>query len=554
MENPRNLQRIKASETQGNVKNHEQLVKNPRKQVLSSRILHRFHNPIDTMKILYRISFLLLCCVWISAEAQPDLPGCKWTTFAFDDGTTSSEGCLVDGKPEGVWRTYHPDGSLKSEGNRKNFELDGVWQFFREDGTLERELVYSGGQQNGPDCLFNEEGICVEETPWQHGVRHGTVILRFPNGVIQREIPIEQGLENGRGLEYSSEGRLIAFLDFRDGFLRSLEQFNRFDSQGKRHGVWVEWRDEAYRIKVEEGPWRHGVRHGVFKFYDREGNLDHMLQYENGELLEENDEAAMLLDIRRTYHENGQVQSVGSYRDGEKQGVFRMYSEDGDLTGGELYENGRLVATGLTNPAGERQGEWILYWDSGEIRAKGGYADGMRDGEWTFYFESGEVAQTGSYRAGEFHGPWVWYYAGGKIHREERYRNGKPDGAFRELDRNGDVLLEGEYIGGQRNGAWIYAVNDHREAGEYVDGEWHGEWIHTYDNDQIRFRGSFNFGSPDGKHEMWYRSGQRKWIGKYEGGVRDGKWFFYDEFGGLESTLEYDNGELKKVNGNKVTL
>jgi antitoxin component YwqK of YwqJK toxin-antitoxin module len=509
---------------------------------------------MKAMNPFFKKLILCHCVVWNFVQAQPDLPGCEWTTFAFDEGNVSSEGCLVDGKPEGIWRNYHPTGALKSEGARKNHLLDGTWRFYRTDGSLERQVDYTEDVRNGTDCIFDETGkICLEETPWVAGIRNGLKIIRFPDGQTQREIPLVEGLENGRGKEFSADGRLISFLDYRDGFLRSLEVFNRLDSQGKKHGVWVTFKDDNHRIKQEEGPWRHGVRHGVFKYYDKFGNLERMVQFENGEPLAEDNESAMLLDIRRTYHENGAVQSVGSYNEGVKQGVFRMYDETGALVDGEIYQAGRLVASGVTNPSGDREGEWVLYFPSGEVQARGGYADGLREGDWTFFYESGQTAQTGSYRAGELHGSWTWYFESGKIHRRERYRNGKKDGMFEEFDEQGNTLLRGEYISGYRNGAWIYEVNDHKEEGEYVDGEWNGLWVHTYDNGQKRFEGSFNFGQPEGKHETWYQSGRTQWSGRYDGGVRDGKWFFYDEDGLLEATLQYDLGVLTKINGNKVS-
>lgn len=509
---------------------------------------------MTSMKYSFKRLYVCSCVVWNFAGAQPDLPGCIWTTLAFDDGKVSSEGCLVAGQPEGIWRSYHANGQLKSEGLRENHLLEGVWVFFNEEGIQERRVEYSRGERDGLDMHFDSNGQCVLEIPWRQGVRDGWMIERFPSGQIQRKIPLVEGLENGKGKEFAEDGRLISFLDYRDGFLRSLESFNRLDSQGKRHGNWVVFRDEQHRIKKEEGPYRHGVKHGVFKWFDRQGNLDQMVQYENGVLLEEEDQSAFLLDIRRTYHPNGQVYSVGAYRDDLPQGVFRLYDEKGQLSGGEYYEAGQLSGRGITNPAGERDGEWIFYYPDESIKSRGGYIHGQREGEWIFYFESGKVAQTGSYRAGSFHGNWVWYYESGNIHRTERYRNGKKDGMFEELDEQGHVLLQGEYIGDLRNGLWVYEVNDHKEEGEYIDDEWNGEWIHTYDNGQKRFQGSFNFGQPVGKHTMWYRTGRTQWSGKYEGGVRDGKWFFYDEAGILETTLQYDLGILVKINGNKVSM
>ena len=52
--------------------------------------------------------------------------------FRYDNDSISSEGTLVNGKPEGYWKTYYENGRLKSEGNRKDFKLDGRWYFYSE--------------------------------------------------------------------------------------------------------------------------------------------------------------------------------------------------------------------------------------------------------------------------------------------------------------------------------------------------------------------------------------------------------------------------------------
>jgi antitoxin component YwqK of YwqJK toxin-antitoxin module len=50
---------------------------------------------------------------------------------------------MVNGQPDGYWKTYFDDGGMKSEGNRKNLLLDSVWKFYRTDSTLERTITYA---------------------------------------------------------------------------------------------------------------------------------------------------------------------------------------------------------------------------------------------------------------------------------------------------------------------------------------------------------------------------------------------------------------------------
>ena len=56
--------------------------------------------------------------------------------FFYPDGSVSSEGTMVNGKPDGYWKSYYQDGTLKSVGKRTNFQLDSIWCFYDEHGNL----------------------------------------------------------------------------------------------------------------------------------------------------------------------------------------------------------------------------------------------------------------------------------------------------------------------------------------------------------------------------------------------------------------------------------
>lgn len=496
---------------------------------------------------------LLMYGIWasqVTAWTQDPVADCDWTQFTFANGSVSSEGCLVDGLPEGVWKTYHPNGNLASEGARVQHELTGLWRFYHEDGWLEHEVHYAKGRQDGIERFYAAEGVMEEERMWVNGVQEGELRRYHSNGNVARAIPFEAGREQGLGWEFDREdGRRVARLDYHNGYLRGIERINRYNEAGRKTGVWVVW--NARGILVEEGPWTDGQRNGVFTFYDDKGKLDRLERYVNGEL-QAADEVTQMLDIRRTYHENGQIARVGGYGAQGPEGVFRVYSPTGELIFGEVYSNGERIAEGITEPNGLREGDWKLYYDSGELFGEGGYAEGLREGPWRFYNRDGSLAQEGGFREGRYHGDWTWYYPNGDVHRKEAYRRGKEDGLFQEWNRDGELLLEGEYIDGLRHGFWMTQVNDHREEGSYVDGERDGEWVHTYDNGQKQFRGAYLLGDPIGKHVEWNRDGTRHWMGSYEAGLPDGDWIFYGENNQIAQARTYRVGELIKVDGTKV--
>lgn len=501
-------------------------------------------------QVAVAIGFIFLVAteaVWAQADS---IPGCDWTQFTFESGQISSEGCLVDGQPEGRWRTFHPDGGLASEGNRVEHVLEGMWRFYHEAGWIEHEVPYVEGRLHGTERFYASDGQLMEEKPWINGVLEGVATTYHPNGTAAKRVPFEGGIEQGLGWEYDvSDGRPIARLDYHNGYLRGVERINRYNQAGRKKGTWLVWNDRG--VLIEEGPWTDGQRHGVFMFYDAKGELDRLERYEHG-VLQADDATTQLLDIRRAYHENGEVARVGGYGANGPEGVFRSYDEEGNLTGGEVYRSGVRVAEGITEENGLRAGDWKLYYDSGELFGEGAYAEGLRDGLWKFYNRDGTLAQEGRYRLGAYHGDWMWYYPNGDLHRRESYRNGEEDGLFQEWNAVGDLLLEGDYVDGERNGVWVTQVNDHREEGLYVDGERHQEWVHTFDNGQKQFQGRYEFGLPMGKHISWNRDGTRNWVAQYEGGVPHGDWTYYGENNRIVQVRTYEMGALQKVDGIKV--
>jgi antitoxin component YwqK of YwqJK toxin-antitoxin module len=57
-----------------------------------------------------------------------------------------------------------------------------------------------------------------------------------------------------------------------------------------------------------------------------------------------------------------------------------------------------------------------------------------------------------------------------------------------------------------------------------------------------------------GKHRYWYESGQLSHSGSYEGGEMHGKWDYYEFNGILTLQLEYEQGKVIRINGQKIKL
>ena len=50
---------------------------------------------------------------------------------------------------------------------------------------------------------------------------------------------------------------------------------------------------------------------------------------------------------------------------------------------------------------GKKDGDWVSYWEDGNLLAKGVYKNGEMDGDWVGYWEGGESMElTGTYKDG----------------------------------------------------------------------------------------------------------------------------------------------------------
>ena len=76
---------------------------------------------------------------------------------------------------------------------------------------------------------------------------------------------------------------------------------------------------------------------------------------------------------------------------------------------------------------GNREGSWVRYFDDGQLESKGNYKNGKKEGSWVWYFENGQLFYKGDYKNGSREGSWVYYKKDGTITEElsGTYKDGK---------------------------------------------------------------------------------------------------------------------------------
>ena len=491
----------------------------------------------------YFISLVLFNLIFVSSLiSQNETP----TKFYYKDGSLSSEGFLRNGKPDGYWKTYYQNGILKSEGNRKNFQLDSLWTFYNKLGKITKQISYKNGIREGYEIHY-KKGARYESIPYKKNIKEGKTYKYYFDGKVSYEATYVNNELYDKGYEFDTLRNIINIETFKNGVLSRTQHINRNDFKNEKHGLWVSFSKD--RRIVSQGTYKHGLKHGYFKIYDKKGNLLKTTKYINGKIQEDAIETAKL-EVKRSYYSDKKLKTYKSYRNGIPDGVHKEFDENGNTVSTVIYKLGIVVAKGGTvDKKGQKQGIWTEYFITGEKKSQGLFKDGKKTNKWEYFYVSGKIEQIGNYEKGKAVGNWIWYYENGKILREESFINGKQDGLFVEYDKNGNEIAKGEYISGVKDGEWFYVNDIYKLLGSYEDGYKTGSWkqINTSTN-KIVSETNYYENIKDGIYKLYYETGVIKVEGKYESDLKQGDWKYFNEQGVNTLTVKYSEGIDIKYN------
>ena len=132
------------------------------------------------------------------------------------------------------------------------------------------------------------------------------------------------------------------------------------------------------------------------------------------------------------YHDNGQIESLGQYKDGKRHGQEISW-----------YGNGQMRHRG---PAvnGHSNGQWTYWHDNGQMQHQGDWVDGQFSGQWTGWYENGNMQYQGEYEGGNWNtfkrnsagtrafvgrvGKWTFWEEDGSKYSINNFVDGKKHG------------------------------------------------------------------------------------------------------------------------------
>ncbi len=137
------------------------------------------------------------------------------------------------------------------------------------------------------------------------------------------------------------------------------------------------------------------------------------------------------------------------------------------------YPNGKIMETYSVNKNAEKNGDYVMYFESGKIKEKAEYKNGKLIGKRTLFFENGNPEMeelytddgllNGLHRTFYPEGPLMIektytnnvisgqlkvYYPSGKIKEEVTMNGNQENGPFTEYFENGQIQWKGTYLNG----------------------------------------------------------------------------------------------------------
>ena len=503
--------------------------------------------------LLITINFGLLPALLNAQANKVNLNG--YNKFYYGNGQISSEGLMRNGKPDGFWKTYYVNGKIKSKGQRKSFELDSTWAFYDDKGNFTKKINYKYDKKNGYYLVYKlindsvKRNIIKSKELYVNDLRQGFSEYYYDNGKLHERISFIDNQKQGEGREFNPAGNIITLFKFRHDIMVVKERINRYNKQGEKYGSWKEFYLSG-KLK-KESYYKKGFLNGYVKSYSERGKALSSDRYVNGKLYIEKINTKTKLDFRKEYHDNGKIKISGAFRKNKPVGVHREFSTKGKVTATKTYSSrGWVMADGIVDKKGKRQGIWKYYFKSGKRKVIGRYKNGRRIGDWKFYYENGQEEQSGTYNSkGRPEGFWKWYFENGNMLREEEQTNGKLDGDYSEYASDGTIVAKGLYVEGSKEGVWYYHLGDIIEEGNYKADLKDGEWVHHYSNKEKQFVGRYVDGEENGEHRYYYPNGNLKIQGDYSMGKRHKQWKFFNEEGIIRTTITYRLGEELKIDG-----
>ncbi len=298
-----------------------------------------------------------------------------------ENGNLASEIEYINGKQDGVWRTYQ-DGVLASESYYSQDLLHGLRKYYsiENGGALSSQRNYHFGKLDGETLFYNlANGILIERSNYKDDKLHGLQeFFNADNGNPTSSGTYENGLKTGLHTTWNTDGSIISSeITYQDDKYNG--SYRTYYSSG---------------VLSNSGNYTNGLKNGTFSSYNSEGELLSTVQYLAGfkDGLQEN--------YTTTYNK---VTQRFHYRGGSLHGLYETYN----------YGDGYYYLANSTHYEDDLQiGPHITYYPSGNVKVYTPIILGRVEGVVIVYSDGGGALTKTTYKGGIRHGSYKTYSLG----------------------------------------------------------------------------------------------------------------------------------------------
>lgn len=545
-------------------------------------------------------------------------------TLYYSTGALLGVGDFDDqGRKTGTWKYYHPSGRFKGTTNYKEGEKDGPVLEYHDNGNKYFDATYKMGHLHGITKVYAEEGYLDRQMHHVDGTIEDSLVYYFPHGTRRTYLPMKEGKVHGTARYFSSDGSLDSEFEYVDDqrqgpfveyfFNKQVSRKGSFEEnyyhgpyesyypngnleakgeyiEGSKAGVWESYYYSGKTSKHEEFDDKGKVS-GLQQEFNRCGILTDKFVFSKGEIKEyasyAPDGSVIHEDKRKWgkfwyegYSPEGILRTEGNYVGDHKEGVWKYYNSNGELTGIDNYnDDGDLHGNyerfyGNSTP--ERtayfehdtlKGYDVRYFSNGQMKEQGYNSAGKANGRWEIYFKDGSISIRNFYVNGSLNGPQYYFDPEGQLYAIKYYDEGVmqkivgvdadtnelfvhevnplkgaqvyyyPNGMeMYHLDVQGD-LLNGKAL-------WKYGTGQKETEGQFLNDQRHGKWKWYYHNGQVQTEGQYVLGTRLGDWKSYYEDGTLKSETHYENGSAEGEYVSYHFNGKPDTRYTYDQGSI----------
>ncbi len=201
------------------------------------------------------------------------------------------------------------------------------------------------------------------------------------------------------------------------------QDFNQFDSNGKRHGKWKKNFDKTEVVRYT-GEFNHGKEIGTFKFYKK---IDGKPVLTATKVFNANDASAQVTFFTSI----GKKISEGKMNGKSYIGKWVYYHKNPE----------KIMTEEFYNNKGKLEGEHKVYYLSGQEAEIAVYKNGLLDGESKWFAENGNLLKSITYKENVYDGPYKSYDTNGLLSKEGHYKDDVKCCVWKRY-KNGELVEE----------------------------------------------------------------------------------------------------------------